>query len=731
VKNQALGFEVPWRDGTGLVPTILAASFTASLARLNGQEQKQAKLTAFDLQTEPDRPGLQFHRIDKSKDPNFWSLRVSRDIRVIVHKTGASLLLAYVGHHDDAYAWAERRRIETHPTTGAVQIVEVRERVEAIAAPAPGQSDLGFGAEEIAILPLSGREKGQQPAGNMSLFATLDRDALLSVGVPDDWIADVAKADDDTFLELADHLPAEAAEALLDYVSTGILKVPEPLPAAADPFAHPDTLRRFRVVENRDELAAALEFPWEKWAVFLHPAQRAIVERDFAGPARVMGSAGTGKTVVALHRAVRLARADGDAKVLLTTFSEPLAAALRRNLKALADSDRGILDRTVVTSFLGIAEELYMLAFGRKAHLASRELARSLVGKAVEGSERVGFSGQFVLSEWFNVVDAWQVSDIETYAVIPRMGRRARLGVRQREGIWPILDRVREGIAERGLMTPASLFAAVTRHYVEKDCKPFTHIVVDEAQDLGVPELRFLSSIAPDHANAIFFAGDIGQRIFQQPISWKNLGVDVRGRSFSLKVNYRTSHQIRIAADRLLPKTVREADGLEDEREGVVSVFNGPPPHVLVADNEADEASAVAAFIRSALADGVDATEIGIFVRSREELPRARKAAAMAGAGVTELSGGTEGKAGRIAIGTMHVAKGLEFKAVAVMACDETVIPSASRLAEVSDEMELDEVYATERQLLYVAATRARDRLLVSAVSPGSEFLSDFSNRAG
>ena len=250
-------------------------------------------------------------------------------------------------------------------------------------------------------------------------------------------------------------------------------------------------------------------------------------------------------------------------------------------------------------------------------------------------------------------------------------------------------------------------------------------LLQDAEEDLGVPELRFLASIAPNHENALFFAGDLGQRIFQPPISWKNLGVDVRGRSSTLKVNYRTSHQIRMAADRLLPESVRDVDGLGDERTGTVSVFNGPPPRVLITKDEAEESEGVAAFIRGALEAGIEAKDVGVFVRSREELPRARKSAERAGVGVTELSGRIEGEADRVAIGTMHFAKGLEFKVVAVMACDESVIPSAARLADVSDEMELDEVYATERQLLYVAATRARDRLLVSATLPESEFLTD------
>jgi hypothetical protein len=154
---------------------------------------------------------------------------------------------------------------------------------------------------------------------------------------------------------------------------------------------------------------------------------------------------------------------------------------------------------------------------------------------------------------------------------------------------------------------------------------------VDEAQDLGVPELRFLSAIASDRPDALFFAGDIGQRIFQQPLSWKGLGIDVPGRSGTLKVNYRTSHQIRVAADQLLPRSVRDVDGFEDERAGTISVFDGPEPEVLLATDPAAEGAAAARFEKSALGVGIAPTEIGIFVRSEAELPRAKAAADTAG----------------------------------------------------------------------------------------------------
>jgi superfamily I DNA/RNA helicase len=700
------------------MPTILADTFTVALGRLAGDEQKQVKLTVFDLQTEPDRPGLQFHRIDKSKDPNFWSVRVNRDVRIVVHKTGESLLLAYVGHHDDAYRWAERRRIETHPKTGAVQIVEVRERIEEIVSAAQPSFDFGKPIE-LSIAPAAPSSK---------LFEVLSQDELFSVGVPEDWIADVLTADEDRFLALTEHLPAEANEALLDYISSGVLKQPAPS-RVADPFAHPDTLRRFRVVENAVELESALDAPWERWVVFLHPAQREIVEREFAGPARVAGSAGTGKTVVALHRAAHHLRQSPDGRVLLTTFAEPLANALRGKLGLLAGPDRHLLDRVAVTSFQGIADELYQLVFARKAHVASREVIRSLVEKAHEAAGIDDVSLQFILSEWFNVVDAWQVTDLDQYRNVPRMGRRTRLGARQRERLWPVYDSVRRALQERRFMTSASLFATLTAHYAPRSEKPFNHIVIDEAQDLGVAELRFLASIAPAGSDALFFAGDLGQRIFQQPFSWKGLGIDVRGRSFTLRVNYRTSHQIRIVADRLLPVSVRDVDGLEDNRAATVSVFNGSPPEILIAADQSEELDCIAKFIRDSISDGIEPCAIGLFVRSRGELPRARAAAAKANVEATELTGRTDATTGKISIGTMHFAKGLEFRAVVVMACDEMVIPSQQRIADVSDEMELDEVYSTERQLLYVAATRARDRLLISGVAPGSEFLSDVTGK--
>jgi hypothetical protein len=692
---------------------LIADSFTEAISRLPSQDQKAVKTSAFDLQMDPSSPGLQFHRIDKSKDPNFWSLRVSRDIRIIVHKTQSSILLAYVDRHDKAYVWAERRRIEAHPRTGAIQIVEVRERVEEL-APAPS----------LPLFEPPPAEAAQTVAASPPIFAAIAEEDLLLVGVPPDWLSDVRDATEDSFFEIAPHLPAEAAEALLEYAATGVLPPPTQT-GAVDAYAHPDAGRRIRVVENREELEQALDFPWDKWTVFLHPSQRAVVERDYSGPARVAGSAGTGKTVVALHRAARIARADPGARILLTTFSDPLANALSHKLAILAGPQPGVIPRITVASFEQAARELHELALGRRPHVASDDQVAAALASAAQELDVTDVSPRFLKSEWNHVIDAWQLTSLQAYSDVPRLGRKNRMGVRQRERLWPVFERARTSLNARGLTTSAQVFGRVAEHFAGRPDKPFTHIVVDEAQDLGVPELRMLAAIAPASPGALFFAGDLGQRIFQQPFSWLGLGVDVRGRSHTLRVNYRTSHQIRQAADRLLPGAIHDVDGMEDDRRGTVSVFNGPPPEVVVCDDESDETEIAAAFLKEAAETAGGPGAVGVFVRSREQLPRARAAVRAAGLDATELSERAEDATGRVSIGVMHLAKGLEFRAVAVIACDDEVLPLQARIDSVADEVELEDVYETERQLLYVACTRARDRLLVMGVKPASEFLFD------
>ncbi|MDR6674218.1 UvrD-helicase domain-containing protein [Xanthomonas sp. 1678] len=684
----------------------IADTFTTSLARLTGDEQKATKTTAFDLQVDPTGKGMSFHKLDRAKDPNFWSVRVSRDIRVIVHKTAGRLLLCYVDHHDRAYQWAERRKLEVHPTTGAAQLVEIRERVEEI------------------LVPKCVQDRASAMHQKPKLFEKYGDAQLLAYGVPQEWLADVKATDEDTLLELAGHLPGEAAEALLELATGGMPALPEVASKGADPFQHPDAQRRFRVMSDMDELARALEYPWDRWTVFLHPAQRQLVERNYNGAARVSGSAGTGKTVVALHRAVHLAHKDEDARVLLSTFSDTLANALRGSLYRLIWNTPKLGERIDVAAMEAVGIRLYSAEFGKPV-FASRDEISALLKAAAMQVDGLKSNAAFLLSEWEDVVDTWQVDDWENYRDAKRLGRKTRLPEAQRALYWQAFAQAKAQLKKSGKITTAEMFARLGDVMPKRKHAVFDYIVVDEAQDISVQQLRFLAAIAGNRANALFFAGDLGQRIFQTPFSWKSLGVEVRGRSRTLNINYRTSHQIRSQADRLLGPEVSDVDGNVESRKGTISVFNGPEPTVCSYADAEVESQAVGGWLKQCIASGVLPREIGVFVRSESELPRAQAAIKFAGLQCRVLGKEMATEEGSVSITTMHLAKGMEFRVVAVMACDDEIIPSQARIDIAADEVELTEIYNTERQLLYVACTRARDQLHVSAVKPESEFMRD------
>jgi superfamily I DNA/RNA helicase len=281
------------------------------------------------------------------------------------------------------------------------------------------------------------------------------------------------------------------------------------------------------------------------------------------------------------------------------------------------------------------------------------------------------------------------------------------------------------------MVTYSGMLSRLASHLSESKRPPFEFIVVDEAQDVSVAQLQFLAALGGGRPNSLFFAGDLGQRIFQQPFSWKALGVDIRGRSRNLRVNYRTSHQIRMQSDRLLGPAVTDVDGNSEDRSDTISVFNGPPPAIRVLADESEEIKSVGAWIAEQAKAGVLPHEFGVFVRSPAQIDRAQAAVKESGMPFEILDEHVETASGHVSISTMHLAKGLEFRAVVVMACDDEIIPLQERIETVGDDADLQEVYDTERHLLYVACTRARDHLLVTSVEPASEFLDDLRSISG
>ena len=580
----------------------------------------------------------------------------------------------------------------------------------------------GLRAEDTPILPTPSK-----PAPTPKLQAVTDDD-LLAYGVPSEWIPTLREViDDDGLLSVAEHLPQEAAQAVLELATGGKPKRTEPIAPTADPLSHPDAKRRFHLVRSIELLKAALEYPWDKWTTFLHPDQKDIVEREYSGPGRVSGSAGTGKTIVALHRAVHLAKKNDNYRVLLTTFSPALANALKDRLRKLIASKPALGERIEVAAITDIGLRLYKKRNGQ-VQIASDQDLREIFREALKTKSQVKFSLSFLLNEWQEVVDAEQIKTWDGYRDVRRIGRKTRLSAVLREVIWDYYKDIDAELSKRGKTTYATVFQTLADAMRTEANLPYDAIVVDEAQDITQTQLRFLASLNRS-SNSLFFAGDLGQRIFQTPFSWKSTGVDIRGRSKTLKVNYRTSQQIRQRADQLLEEDLRDVDGNVESRSGTVSLFNGVEPEFALCGTLEAERIRVSKWLTDQLSAGVAANSCCLIVRSAAEVERAVAIVRNAGAAATILDSEALVPSGHVAVATMPLVKGLEFRSVAVIACDSGIIPSDDRLEAVTDEADLEEIYATERQLLYVAVTRARDTLLISCGGEPSEFVEDLRPR--
>lgn len=665
---------------------IIASTFVDSLARLGTQAQTQVKQAAFDFQLAPANPGFQLHRLERAVEKNFWSARVNLDLRIILYRDADHLVLCYAAPHEEAYRWGQKRRFEIHPQTHAAQVVEIQERVEEVVKYVPRETPL--------------------------LFGHYDRDYLLALGVPEEWLDAVRHTGEDQLEALLDRLPQEAAERLLQ-LACGVL-VPRPVTVAETAFVHPDARRRFRVIDSQQELRRALDYPWERWIVFLHPTQRGVVERRYNGPARVSGAAGTGKSVVALHRAAALARSTPEGRVLLTTFSKTLAARLSQNADVLLGADAPERTRIDIVHLHKLAWDAWVNTLKHKFAFINAKRFNELLQAAIAKVGAAEYSLAFLKAEWEAIVNFWGIGDEETYLRASRKGRGTRLTARQRRVVWRVFAELLAVLDEKHHMTWERLCFRLAAELIERP-PSYRHVVGDEAQDFGPAEFRLLRALVAPGDNDLFLCGDAGQRIYQPRSSWRAAGIEVRGRATRLTVNYRTTEQIRRFADTLLPAALDEDGDGKPEPRASISLLKGPPPEVSGYATVEEEIAGVARRLRELTADGFAPRDLAIFCRSETRL-RERAEAALQRCGLAGhyLSDDAPPTDAQVSLGSMHRAKGLEFKVVVVMGCDADMLPRASVLEDMVDEADRAAFVEQERQLLYVACTRARERLFVT-----------------
>jgi len=659
---------------------VLADHFLKSLGTLTREEQARVYDAVFAFIQNPRHPGLSLHRLDKVKTKGFWSIRVSLDLRMILYQHPEGLwVLAYVGHHDDAYRWAETHQVEVHPRTRMLQIYRTVER-------------------EILVM------REVKP-----LLGHYSEDYLLELGVPEIYLKPLRQVEtEEQLVEVIEGLPQDVQERLLDLATGKVVSPPPKLSTLEELSQHPVSRQHFLFFRNLTELRQALTYPWEKWLTFLHPAQREAVDRTFQGPARVTGPAGTGKTVVVLHRVKTLVERYPGEPILLTTFNRFLAAYLRRGLETLL----GEVPAQVTV------ENLHSLAHRwHNEHIGPVQIAteEEYVPWLEEAAQGLGYERAFLLSE-FALVDAWGLYTWESYRGFPRTGQGVPLSARERLRLFQAFQKVWQRLEAEGKQTFGGLLHRLQEKGEAGELPRFRAVVVDEAQDLGPAELMWIKTLAHEAPDNLFFALDAAQRIYKNPLSWQALGLEIRGRSIRLKVNYRTTREIARVAESVLPQQV------EEEMRDVLSLLKGPAPEIRgFKDQEACALEAVR-WVRWLLDQGLRPSEIAVLARSKRLASDLAGVLEEEGLPTAPLSDKEESGEG-ILYGSVHGAKGREFKAVVVFGANRNLFPLERLVREASSERDREAAVDKERNLLYVALSRARERVWVGYWGEPSPFL--------
>lgn len=702
----------------------LSREFLTAYSRLPRGIQKKVREFTEKFQQDPTQPGLNFERI-QAADDKVRSVRIDQAYRaIVIHPPkGDVYLCVWVDHHDEAYRWARNKRFEVNPASGVLQLFEVET--------VPDQP------KPVARIAAGDPVRQTTPAG---LFAAHDDEALLLAGVPLPLLPAVRALATDVDLDaIRPHLPEDAAEVLYG-LSMG-LSLEESLTEVeraaarkatvdvtdfAAALSEPASQRQFVVVQGDSDLTAMLNQPLAQWRIFLHPTQRRLVTMQAKGPVRILGGAGTGKTVVLLHRARHLAQqlADGE-KLLVTTFTRNLAADLHGNLRTLCGDGSPELQRIEVMNLHAWAWQ-YLGKQGMRFELLAEPAKRQQrMELAIDEIGDAGLPRTFFLEEWDRVVQAQEILDQESYFAARRTGRGVRLDRRQRASAWQVFARYRKSL-ERDHALEWQDVVREARLMLEKHGgqRPFRAVCADEVQDFTPSEVRLLRALAAPGPNDLFLVGDGHQRIYGHPVVLSQCGVDVRGRSRRLKLNYRTTDRIArrgLAVVHGVP--VDDLDGGPDSLQGYTSLRTGVEPVVQCFDNEADEGAFVIAKIRAWLTAGTSPESICLAARTGQPLKsRYQPLLEQAGIGSTILDSDKAAAGSGVRLATMHRLKGLEFHCVLLANVSDGVVPLAAAIAS-DDPTSRASALQQERCLLYVACTRARDELAVCGFGKASPLL--------
>ncbi|OBI24093.1 UvrD-helicase domain-containing protein [Mycobacterium sp. E2497] len=692
------------------MPTLaIDKGFLSDLVKLEKPVAKRVT-EVFDEFDTATHTGLHLEKINNARNPRFRSIRIDQSWRgiLLAPETGDVYTLLKVLPHDDAYDWAQRSNISVNKATGGIEI-----RDEAALQ------------ESLPELQKTAR------ATDTLLFANVSNADLNRLGIDDDTLKFARALSSETQLEAAKALLPETQWDVLAGLAAGFTpdEVWSDLGAAilAEPVDTDDldaaVLRsrdRVVLVHGPDELMNVFAYPFATWRVYLHPTQRAVVDASYNGPARVTGGPGTGKTVVALHRAHMLARRN-DGRVLVTTFTSTLSDSLQNGLDMIVD-DEDVENRIEVAHVDKLAHRVFRRAHGAPRLISADEekrLWRSVIDKL-----GLSFTEVFLTEEWRQVILARQISSADAYLAAKRTGRGRPLGSAQRAQAWQAMWEFEQLLTELGAWTHETIRREATTLLNASTDKPYRHIIIDEAQDLSPDQWRLLRAAAPHVGDDIFIAGDTHQRIYDNRVSLRDVGINIAGRSARLNLNYRTTAEILGWSLGLLRgEPIDDMEGGLDSIAGCKSYVHGNPPALAGFDTADAEANFIAISVNEWIAQGISPAEIGIATRARWSGSKIEDVLHAHGIPTVDLIKAATGE-DAVNVGTMHRMKGLEFRCVVAAGVGAKLIPAPSSVTPVDqDKQTHDQDVEREKCVLFVACTRAREQLLVTWHGAPSPFV--------
>ncbi|WP_433762555.1 UvrD-helicase domain-containing protein [Nocardia sp. CA-135398] len=695
--------------GNDMAQLAIHRDFMLDFAKLEPPVQKRTVdlLTKFES---TKNTGAHLEKIKNARNSRYRSVRIDDFWRgiVLAPESGDLYTLLKVLPHDDAYQWACRRSISVNHADHRIEI-----------------RDDDAMSEALRVFEASAEHTSSR------LLAHVKDSDLTRLGIDETTLPFARALTDVDQLEAAKHyLPTTQWEVLYglaagytpDEVWSHLgVNTPAGTPVDVtdlDSAIHRST-DRVALVDGPDELMAAFADPFALWRIYLHPTQRALAEAHFTGPARVTGGPGTGKTVVALHRARRLVER-GEGKVLVTTFTANLASTMEEDFDVLVDGkwSSSIVTFTHVDRF---AHQVVSTEHGRLSILNQDE--QTAIWTEIAERLETGLSAAFLAEEWRHVILAQQLSTLSAYQETKRPGRGKRLGPQQKVRAWAAISAFEQELSSTSRWTHETVAREATRLLAERNDKPYRHVVVDEAQDLSPDQWRMLRAAVPLASNDIFIAGDTHQRIYDNRVTLRDVGIAIAGRSRRLPINYRTTAEILGWSLALL-----HGEQVDDMMEGLDSIagsrsdVHGRTPISIGFDSATAEIAHIVGTLQKWTNQGIAAEEIGIAVRAKwygRKIEKALRAANLDAVLLDQnrhLSG--------IAVATMHRMKGLEYRCLIAAGVSAKQVPEPAAVTPVDEDEHRHRLdVQRERCLLFVACTRAREQLVVTWHGQPSEFL--------